>query len=388
MNRNLVTWVGTAAVTAAAWSAPEAQALDLLEPYASGTILFSAGGPLPIETAHRPIWTADFTDTTGWNLGSFAWITHKQATGFRPASGSEMDTDNAILKSNGPNSSALLDLNAVGVGGIDLSSQTVAITATVVFPVNSLVGFGFGNDVAFNFDTSSAGILGTRAITNYVRSSGTRGITWGTKRDFNNVADANALITGDFLAPKAATANYGFPVPTGGAGAAWETGVDVAMLIEPTATGYRVASFFRNPSTLNWTPLSGIEANNASHAPRYWAEIDGAFTTENLWIYGPSDSPWEIHNLVISTPTIMGDVTLDGVVDDDDLAVVQANLGGTGRWADGALTRSGNITLYDAYLLFQNYESTPAMTAIPEPASLSLLAIGSLLMIRRRPRVG
>lgn len=83
------------------------------------------------------------------------------------------------------------------------------------------------------------------------------------------------------------------------------------------------------------------------------------------------------------TPRIPGDTNLDLVVDDIDLAVLQANLGQAGIWFDGDFTGDRVVSLYDAYLLFQNYQPG-GLTAIPEPASAGILLVGSMLLLRRR----
>lgn len=87
--------------------------------------------------------------------------------------------------------------------------------------------------------------------------------------------------------------------------------------------------------------------------------------------------------------TEFGDANLDGKVDDDDLALLQANLGSESGWASGDFSGDARVTLYDAYILFQNYGfERPGggigVTAIPEPISISLLAAGSMILLGRR----
>ncbi|TVS21121.1 MAG: PEP-CTERM sorting domain-containing protein, partial [Planctomycetaceae bacterium] len=78
-----------------------------------------------------------------------------------------------------------------------------------------------------------------------------------------------------------------------------------------------------------------------------------------------------------------GDATLDGVVDDVDLQIVQQNLGmSDATWTEGDFTGNGQVGLRDAFLLAQHYGATP--TSVPEPGSLILLGLGGLLLMRRR----
>lgn len=85
---------------------------------------------------------------------------------------------------------------------------------------------------------------------------------------------------------------------------------------------------------------------------------------------------------------IPGDINLDGVVDDLDLAILQSQLGSNnGSWLTGDFSFSGTIDLYDAYLLFQNYQQMLALQAVPEPNILfTLLALSGALLIARHPR--
>ncbi|MCC5828610.1 MAG: choice-of-anchor M domain-containing protein [Phycisphaeraceae bacterium] len=85
-------------------------------------------------------------------------------------------------------------------------------------------------------------------------------------------------------------------------------------------------------------------------------------------------------------PFLPGDANLDGVVDDLDLAIVQANFGQlVSGWSDGDFTGDGRVSLRDAFILSENY-SPISMTMIPEPVSLAVLGLGALVLMGRSVR--
>ncbi|MFN3165819.1 MAG: PEP-CTERM sorting domain-containing protein, partial [Phycisphaeraceae bacterium] len=80
---------------------------------------------------------------------------------------------------------------------------------------------------------------------------------------------------------------------------------------------------------------------------------------------------------------------LDGDVDDSDLGTAFANYSGPGfagrTWADGDTDGDGDVDDSDLGSAFSAYTGPiAAPTQIPEPASLSLIALGGLLIARRR----
>ncbi len=87
-----------------------------------------------------------------------------------------------------------------------------------------------------------------------------------------------------------------------------------------------------------------------------------------------------------TTGGMMGDANGDSLVDDNDLSLLLANWGRTVGWAKGEFSGDDLVNDNDLSLLLANWtgSSSPAMTAVPEPTSLAMLALGALAVMRRR----
>jgi len=83
---------------------------------------------------------------------------------------------------------------------------------------------------------------------------------------------------------------------------------------------------------------------------------------------------------------LMGDANNDGVVDMSDLDIVLNNFGSTtSLWTNGNFDGALTVDLTDLADVLNNIGAGPAPSVVtPEPASLGLLAAGSLLLLRRR----
>jgi len=89
--------------------------------------------------------------------------------------------------------------------------------------------------------------------------------------------------------------------------------------------------------------------------------------------------------LPADTP-IPADTDGDGDVDLDDLFAVRNNFGATGTTlSDGDTNGDGNVDLDDLFAVRNNFGTTN--DAVPEPATISLLALGGLAVLKlKRPR--
>ena len=82
-----------------------------------------------------------------------------------------------------------------------------------------------------------------------------------------------------------------------------------------------------------------------------------------------------------------GDCNQDGDVDIDDLSLLASNWNTSSgmTWADGDFDGDGCVDINDLSLLATNW-GTGSVAAVPEPASLSVLVLGGVLLRRRTHR--
>lgn len=208
------------------------------------------------------------------------------------------------------------------------------------------------------------------------------------KAGFTAVDEAYETLTGDnnyfgtvLATGKAYEAGASRADVAGGAAALQRGGNPVGAdgIVDAADIDYVYAQFMPiNPAGVSWADLDQAVYADLS------ADMTGDLVIDQLDVA-------EIVEVILGTA--FGDVDLDGKVDDTDLAVIQSNLGQAGGWADGSLDGTGRVTLYDAYILFKNYGFTGPTSVssvevsgspIPEPATLSLLALGGLALLRRR----
>ena len=162
----------------------------------------------------------------------------------------------------------------------------------------------------------------------------------------------------------------------------------------------------QNGTNNNWTGVGGITSSTVAANPTLY----GLAAADNSVAGGLGLTSFRgmsvADNNIIVVAAHIGDVTLDGKIDIQDLNKVVANWQKTGAlWSDGDTTGAqgfsdGKVDIQDLNAVVANWQATglaplalagsPGLGgggAVPEPASLATLAAGSILLLQRRRRV-
>ena len=144
-----------------------------------------------------------------------------------------------------------------------------------------------------------------------------------------------------------------------------------------------IITFVGTDFAINGTPVGYGEYDTMGadwiHGTLTGTLADGGAINKEFYIYDDSKI------VLAPIPTLPGDANNDGVVSADDYASVQANFGDTGTpGLPGDANLDGLVSADDYASVQSNFGATAGGIPVPDPATLSLLALGGLVMLRHR----
>ena len=124
--------------------------------------------------------------------------------------------------------------------------------------------------------------------------------------------------------------------------------------------------------------------SNGGAANKYYTGL-----LSDVYFFDDQLTAQDVDDLYNASGALIGDADGNGVVDAADYIILKTNMGlGSGATtADGDFDGDGKVDWNDLQLLRDHYgEGSAASGVIPEPATLGLLAVGAIALLRRNRR--
>jgi hypothetical protein len=163
----------------------------------------------------------------------------------------------------------------------------------------------------------------------------------------------------------------------------WGGGItsDYPILGDFTIYAAEVLGDFDNDGDVDADDIDLLMANLGGDPGEFDLTDDGVVDQDDVdeWVFN-------IVPIGENVGTVYGDFNLDGEVNAGDLALLATNYGlvGDWGWATGDGNGDGNVDAGDLAMLATNYGTV--VHPVPEPITMSLLAVGGAALLKRRSR--
>lgn len=283
--------------------------------------------------------------------------------------------------------------NVSGTADVTVTDLVIGNAGTVTSTVNLSGGSLRANTISAGGGTGTRTFNftgGTLTVGSYTGPGALANTGTGTLSPGGNAAGGTTSITGDYTQGADATLLINFD--------ASEASDSVSVTGAATLAG-----------TLDLTILNAYDpASLALHTILSAASVTGVFDTINGISISP-DKSWAVTytaTAVEARATRPGDTNIDGTVDFVDLLALARNFGldAGGTWSVGDVTGDGAVNFTDLLTVARHFnQSAPvvnegiltadfantwalALSLVPEPATLGVLAFAGVLASRRRRR--
>ena len=352
---------------------------------ALGITTVAAGATLGLGVVGTNSFSATDVDNlfAGNFVGNLANVTHTTTSNV----GIDTTVGNFTYVSSVP--ATTRGLNKLGANKLTLTGANAYTGATTVsngtLLVNNTTGSGTGMGTVTVAGGATLGgtgtIYGTTIISGHHTPGASAGIqTFGSDLTYNAGSD----VTWELVAN---TATQGSPavfdqiVVGGGLDFAGTTGMTLKFDFTGSAVDWTNAFWDGNQSWLVYdVDFSTSGFDNLSLTVADWADSKGVLLStaqpgKYFFLSSPTGDDVMLNYLV------PGDATLDRNTDFLDYVSVATNYGVGSTWTQGDVTGDGAVDFLDYVRIATNYGSHT-----PEPATLVLLALGGLVVMRRKRR--
>lgn len=354
-------------------------------------------------TGHTPLWLSHTDGRYGPQLGEGVHFTHN----WRRSAGSTSSDAGGIAVIASVEGTGVDDTNDSGIWRV--SDEAIAPVARD--GTDGPLGPGLGDDVVFDAYDSGPANSGTGfgAVSSHdgtvAFTAGLSGGTYGVAGEPGQTRGvfADSIDDGEGIEAIALTGTAGDLGPGLPGGEVFAHFASVSAAADGTLLFEAADRVGDGPLTSGlWAYASGdlrpllragdvIDDRTVGGILSY--DVDAVTRAALASVYF-EEGGYSLLHLALSE-RLAGDANDDGIVSLADFLILRSHFGGPGTFDEGDFNEDGTVSLADFLILRSNFGTgggdpaavmDPWLSTVPEPASLAMLSVGGLALLRRRAR--